>query len=99
MPGGFLSVSSDGSKAGTGIVWSNTPYDANANWDTVPGIIRAYDAADLTHELWNSRMNDARDDSGMFAKFCPPTVVNGKVYAATFSGQLHVYGLLAAPDN
>ena len=97
MPGGFLSVSSNGSTAGTGIVWTNTPWDANANWDTVPGIIRAYDAADLTHELWNSRMNDARDDSGMFAKFCPPTVVNGKVYAATFSGQLNVYGLLAAP--
>lgn len=97
MPGGFLSVSSDGSKAGTGIVWSSTPWDANANWDTVPGIIRAYDAADLTHELWNSRMNLDRDNSGMFAKFCPPMVVNGKVYTATFSGQLNVYGLLAAP--
>ena len=97
MPGGFLSVSSNGSTAGTGIVWTNTPYDANANWDTVPGIIRAYDAADLTHELWNSKMNTDRDDSGMFAKFCPPTVVNGKVYTATFSGQLNVYGLLAAP--
>ena len=97
MPGGFLTVSSNGSTAGTGIVWSSTPYDANANWDTVPGIIRAYDAADLTHELWNSRMNLGRDNSGMFAKFCPPTVVNGKVYAPTFSGQLNVYGLLAAP--
>ena len=97
MPGGFLSVSSNGSQAGTGIVWTNTPWDANANWDTVPGIIRAYDAVDLTHELWNSRMNDARDDSGMFAKFCPPTVVNGKVYVSTFSNQLQVYGLLAAP--
>ncbi len=97
MPGGFLSVSSDGSKGGTGIVWTSTPYDANANWDTVPGIIRAYDAADLTHELWSSKMNADRDDSGMFAKFCPPTVVNGKVYAATFSGKLNVYGLLAAP--
>ncbi len=30
---------------------------------------------------------------GNYAKFVPPTVVNGKVYLATFSGQLLVYGL------
>ncbi len=94
MPGAFLSVSADGSKAETGIVWSSAPYDANANWETVPGILRAYDASDLTHELWNSKMNPARDDLGMFAKFCAPTVVNGKVYLSTFSKQLQVYGLL-----
>ena len=32
---------------------------------------------------------------GNFAKFVPPTVANGKVYLATFSGQLDVYGLAA----
>ena len=94
MPGGFLSVSADGGKAGTGIVWSSAPYDANANWNTVPGIFRAYDASDLSHELWDSKMNPARDDAGMFAKFCAPTVINGKVYLSTFSDQLQVYGLL-----
>ena len=94
MPGGFLSVSADGGKPGTGIVWSSAPYDANANWETVPGILRAYDASDLTHELWNSKMNAGRDDAGMFAKFCPPTVAGGKVYLSTFSNQLQVYGLL-----
>ena len=94
MPGAFLSVSADGSKAGTGIVWSSAPYDANANWDTVPGILRAYDASDLNHEIWNSKMVPARDDAGMFAKFCAPTVVNGRVYLSTFSNQLQVYGLL-----
>ena len=30
----------------------------------------------------------------MFAKFCPPTVINGRVYVSTFSNQLQVYGLL-----
>jgi len=94
MPGAFLSVSADGSKAGTGIVWSSAPYDANANWATVPGVLRAYDAADLSHEMWDSKMDPARDDVGMFAKFCAPTVVNGKVYLSTFSNQLQVYGLL-----
>ena len=97
MPGGFLSVSADGSKAGTGIVWSCTPYDANANWETVPGIVRAYDASDLSHLLWDSKQNAGRDDVGMFAKFCPPTVINGRVYVSTFSNQLQVYGLLPGP--
>ena len=94
MPGAFLSVSADGSKAGTGIVWSSAPYDANANWETVPGILRAYDASDLTREIWDSKRNPARDDAGMFAKFCAPTIINGKVYLSTFSNQLQVYGLL-----
>ena len=94
MPGGFLAVSADGGKAGTGIVWACTPYDQNANWTTVPGIVHAYDAADVSHELWNSKMNNERDDVGMFAKFCVPTIANGKVYVSTFSGQLQVYGLV-----
>jgi len=97
MPGGFLSVSANGNKAGTGIVWSCTPYNANANWETVPGIVRAYDASDLGHLLWDSKQNAGRDDVGMFAKFCPPTIINGRVYVPTFSNQLQVYGLLAQP--
>ena len=96
MPGAFLSVSADGGKAGTGIVWSSAPYDANANWETVPGILRAYDASDLSHETWNSKKVPGRDDAGMFAKFCAPTVVNGRVYLSTFSNRLDVYGLLGS---
>lgn len=94
MPGGFLSVSANGSTAGTGIVWVCHPFDDDANHRTVPGVLRAYDAQDLTHELWDSKQNAGRDDLGMFAKFCAPTVANGKVYVPTFSNQLQVYGLL-----
>ena len=94
MPGGFLSVSADGGTPGTGIVWACHPFDDNANHRTVPGVLRAYDAQDLTHELWDSKQNADRDDLGMFAKFCAPTVANGKVYAPTFSNELQVYGLL-----
>jgi regulation of enolase protein 1 (concanavalin A-like superfamily) len=44
-------------------------------------------------------MAGTRDDIGNFAKFVSPTVVGGRVYMASFSGQLAVYGLLppAAP--
>jgi hypothetical protein len=94
MPGGFLSISANGNKTGTGIVWASHPYEANANQQTVAGILHAYDASDLRKELWNDKQNRARDDVGKFAKFCPPTIANGKVYMASFSGYLHVYGLL-----
>jgi hypothetical protein len=98
MPGGFLSISANGNTPGTGIVWASHPYEQNANQAVVDGIVRAYDASDLTKELWNSKQNASRDDIGKFAKFCPPTVANGKVYVASFSGELTVYGLLSSLD-
>lgn len=94
MPGGFITVSAKGTDQTTGIVWATVPFLGDANWNTVPGVLRAFRATDLK-ELWNSRMAD-EDDFGNFAKFNPPVVVNGKVYVATFSNQLAVYGLLPA---
>ena len=89
-----LSLSANGRNAGTGILWAAGSFSGNANHMTVPGIVRAFDATDLTKELWNSKQDAARDDLGNYAKFCPPTIANGKVYMATFSNQLVVYGLL-----
>src|SRR5262245_18732654 len=63
---------------------------------TVPGMLRAFDASNISIELWNSKQN-AEDDVGNFAKFTPATIANGKVYLATFSNQLVVYGLNGAP--
>ncbi|MFL6214860.1 MAG: BACON domain-containing protein [Blastocatellia bacterium] len=91
-----LSLSANGSQAGSGIVWALCAFSGDANSQTVAGILRAFDATDVSKELWNSKQNAARDDIGSFAKFNPPTVANGKVYVPTFSGQLHVYGLLPA---
>ena len=88
-----LSLSSNGSLAGSAIVWAASAYSGDSNQTTVPGIVRAFDATNLNVELWNSKQNVARDDVGNFAKFSPPTVANGKVYVATFSNQLLVYGL------
>jgi hypothetical protein len=90
-----LSISADGNTAGTGILWASMPYSGDANGTTgapVPGALYALDATDLAKELWDSQMNSARDSVGNYAKFVPPTVVNGKVYLATFSGELVVYG-------
>jgi len=93
MPGGFLSLSADGASAGTGILWASHPSSGDANRQTRPGILHAYNAENVGEELWNSEQNRGRDAVGNFAKFCPPTVANGKVYLATFSKRLDVYGL------
>jgi len=89
-----LSLSANGSQAGSGVLWALCAFNGDANGQTVAGVLRAFDATDLSKELWNSKQNAARDDVGNFAKFNPPTIANGKVYVPTFSGQLHVYGLL-----
>ena len=79
--------SRNGAVAGTGVLWSVTPLE-NANNQVVPGTLRAFDAADLSREIWNSRPNAKRDDLGRLAKFNTPIVANGKVYVATFSSRL-----------
>jgi hypothetical protein len=99
MPGAMLSLSANGSLAGSGIVWASHPYNADSNLATVPGIFRAFDASNVSVELWNSKQNAARDDVGNFGKFCPATVANGKVYLATFSNRLVVYGLLGGTSG
>jgi hypothetical protein len=104
MPGGILSVSSDGERAGTGVLWASIPINDNGLNNVVSGVLRAFDAEDITMELWNSQVNSARDGSFMFAKFNPPVVANGRVYLATFgsipsggiqsvSGSVNIYGM------
>jgi hypothetical protein len=86
MPGGFLSIPANGTAPGTGILWANHPWREDTEKERiVEGVLRAYDASNL-REIWNSRANPARDNFGNFAKFCPPTVANGKVYLPTMGG-------------
>jgi hypothetical protein len=89
-----LSLSTNGNQTGSAIIWASCPVAGDANKGPAAGVLCAFDAADLSVELWDSSMSPARDDAGTFAKFCPPTVAGGKVFLATFSGQLSVYGLL-----
>jgi hypothetical protein len=97
-PGGMLSLSANGSDPASGILWASMPIEENAEFDTVDGILRAYDANNLNHLLWDSEANQnssgaSVDSLGKVAKYTPPTVVNGKVFVSTFSGQIVVYGL------
>jgi hypothetical protein len=91
--GAMISVSSDNGKAGTGIVWAFYASSGDAENGTQKGMLRAFDANDISKELWNSG-NNPGDYVPSFAKFCSPTIANGRVYLATFSGQVLVYGLI-----
>jgi Immunoglobulin I-set domain/PQQ enzyme repeat len=57
-----------------------------------PGVLHAYDAANLATELYNSNQAGTRDNFSD-NKFITPTIANGKVYVGTPTGVI-VFGLL-----
>ena len=108
LPGAFLSISANGGKPGSGIVWATMAKDKNDDHGVVAGIVRAFNAENVAVELWNSDQNPDRDDMGNFVKDANPTIANGKVYIGSYSDIVSVYGLLdggnhkpagAAPQN
>jgi len=87
-PGTTPSISAN--KAQNGIVWA-TDYVS-------PGVLHAYDAADLK-ELYNSNQAPGgRDHFGAGNKFVTPTIANGKVYVGTTTG-VGVFGLLTTSSK
>ena len=56
-------------------------------------ILHAYDATQISSELWNSNMNAGRDQLGTGIGFGTPVVVNGKVIV-TSDTVVTIYGLL-----
>jgi hypothetical protein len=85
-PGGALAISANGTA--DGILWA-----IQRNGESGPGVLRAYDPANLANEFYNSNQTLPRDALDTPAKFSVPLVVNGKVFVGS-SGRLTVYGLL-----
>ena len=88
MPGGIMSVSSNGNSAGSGIVWVLVPANGDANsYRGVKGMLLALDAEDVSKELWRSQGQDGKSDTGdsfgLLARFVAPTIANGKVFVPT----------------
>jgi len=103
MPGAMLALSADGKQQGSAILWASLPPFGNANNASVDGVLTAYDAAQPDAQgrfvqLWHSHQNPD-DDPGIFAKFCCPTIADGKVFLATFSNKLRIYGLRSTSDG
>ena len=95
---GGVVVTSNGSSAGTGILWAYTATD-DPYGSAVPGTLRAYDANNIATEIYNSDQNANRDSAGSFVKFLSPVVANGRAYLGNQSGTLDVYGLLCQTDQ
>jgi hypothetical protein len=83
-PGTAPSVSANGTA--NGIVWAHE----NAS----VGVLHAYDATNLAHELYNSNQAAAnRDQFGLGNKYITPAIADGKVFVGT-TNAVAVFGLL-----
>jgi hypothetical protein len=82
-PGTTPSISANGIT--NGIVW--------AVENQSPAVLHAYDAADLTNELYNSNQAANARDHFDNNKFITPMVANGRVYVGT-DRSVAVFGLL-----
>ena len=99
MPGGFLSLSCNGTMPNTAILWALMPWDGNANGRVVQGVLRAFDPVNFVArpdgslripQLWSSDHDHNRSDDrlGMYPKFSTPTIANGHVIVTTFQEEV-----------
>jgi hypothetical protein len=88
-PGTTPSISASGTS--NAIVWAVENGVSTA-------VLHAYDAADLSRELYNTNQAaNSRDHFGAGNKYMVPTIANGKVYVGTPNG-ISVFGLLPPPS-
>jgi hypothetical protein len=83
-PGTTPSISANGTA--NGIVW--------AVYHSSPAVLFAYNAEDLSQELYSSNKSGTRDQFGSVDHFIDPMIANGRVYVPTTTG-VAVFGLLA----
>jgi hypothetical protein len=84
----------------SGFLWAAFPPYHSANQKEAEGSLVAYDASRLDGSLgfkritmiWHSRQVPT-ESFKQFAKFCCPTIANGKIYQATADDSIAIYGL------
>jgi len=86
LRGGNTVISANGTQ--NGIAWAYEKTAASGQ-----ALLHAYDATQISHELWNSNMNSGRDSMGTGVGFGTPLVINSKVIV-TSDTVVGIYGLL-----
>ncbi len=86
--GATASLSANGTS--DGILWEIEATNAE---NGAAAILHAYDATNLSNELYKSSDNAGRDGAGPAIKFSVPTVADGHVYVGTQT-EVDIYGLL-----
>jgi hypothetical protein len=98
MPGGFCSMSSNGSAPGTALLVCTVPY-GDANTTVTNGRLLIYDPDNWTTNpdgsltipvLWDSQQWNI---GFLYNKFNPPIVDGGQIYVPNYNGGVDVYGL------
>jgi hypothetical protein len=98
MPGGFCSLSSNGTTAGTALLFCTIPY-GDANTGVTNGRLLVYDpdhfvtnadGSQTIPVLWDSQQWTIQF---LFNKFNPPVVDGGQVYVPNYNGGVDVYRL------
>jgi hypothetical protein len=100
MPGGFMTLSANGDKPGTALLWALIPY-GDANAEITPGRLLCYDPENFAPAssgyggqqlkvLWDSQQWNITFDH---PKFNVPVVSGGKIFVPTYDGRIDVYGL------
>jgi hypothetical protein len=98
MPGGFCSLSSNGSTAGTALLFCTIPY-GDANTGVTNGRLLVYDPDHFVSNADGSQTIPVLWDSQqwtiqfLFNKFNPPVVDGGQVYVPNYNGGVDVYRL------
>lgn len=85
-PGPTPVVSSNGTS--NGIAWVIHADSSGSN-----AVLHAFDATNVSSELYNSAQNPNRDSAGLTIKFSVPTVADGRVFVGA-QNQVSMFGLL-----
>ena len=91
--GATPSLSASGTN--NGIIWDidNSAYVGTNPVASGPAVLHAYNATNVSDELYNSAQAGSRDQAGLALKFTVPTIANGRVFVPT-ANELDIYGLL-----